>query len=446
MLLPSVLVALALLQAPVERAGPHFRIVSHLVLERLADEALAAAEAAWPLAVDELGLKEKKPSEPLTIHLYADAAGFEAAEQELTRGAFKQNRTFSHFATKSAHVTVEPPSSAQTLLELGLPTLTLYHVAHEAAHLTSYAHLPNSLDHLEWFCEGMATEVSLGALVAIGRMRAGLAEPLAARELVLCKTLLGEGKLPEARAVMGAEIGDLEFYARYAVNHRFYALMRGRHGKDFDRMAKAMREQEGGASFRAGVLGEFGKLWKEKELEKLQTEWLADVRGGEPEWDQVFRSLETRGTKGEHYVQRAFPDTNAIAFRSQAMGALPFVATGTVRAVPGDAHQMNFLLGRSDKGFLSVAFSFPSGVTVFRCDYGETATWTVLGQAAVEGLRIGAWTPFRIEATAEELRVSVNGAEALRAKLHGRSPLGQWGLGAQAKAAGEWKDLVVEAP
>lgn len=440
----ALLLALPLLQeAPVERTGAHFKIVSHLPGATLADEALLAAEAAWPLALAELGLKEKKVASVPTIHLYPDVASYEAAEQELTGGAFKANLCFSHFDTRSTHIALQPACSAQTLAELGLPILTQFLIAHEASHLVSFVHLPNSLDHLEWFAEGMGTHVGLAALASLGRMRPGLAEPLASRSLVLCKKLLAEGKLPEAGQVMAAEVGDLEFYARYAVSHRFYQLLRAKHGKDLARMAEAMRKQGGGEGFRAGILGEFGKLWKEKELARLQKEWLADVREAEPEWDELLRSLETRGEVGEHYVQRGFPESNAVAFRNQAMTALPFAATGTVRVVPGDAHQMNFLLGRSEKGFLSVAFTFPEGVTVFRCDFGATDTWTILGRAEVAGLKIGAETPFRIEASAEELGVSVNGAEVLRAQLHGRSPLGPWGLGAQAKASGEWKGVRV---
>jgi hypothetical protein len=210
-------------------------------------------------------------------------------------------------------------------------------------------------------------------------------------------------------------------------------------------MAEAMRRQGGGAGFRAGILAEFGKIWKEKELERLQAEWLASVKESEPEWNERLRSLETVGKSGERYVQRAFPERNAVAFRNETLAQVPFTAAGTVRALPGDAHQMNFLLGGTDEGFLSVAFTFPQGITVFRCDFGPTDTWTVLGQAAVAGLRIGADTPFRVDASADELVITVAGAEVLRAPLHGRSPLGRWGLGAQARSAGEWKDLVVGA-
>jgi hypothetical protein len=430
----------------VERKGPHFKVVSHLVPERLADEALEAAEAAWPLALAALDLKEKKLAQPLEIHLYPDAASYAAAEQSLTGGKFKANLAFSHFQTKSTHVALQPPCSPQALLELGLPALTLYLVAHEASHLVSYAHLPNSLDHLEWFAEGMATHVGLAALVSLGRMRPGLAEPLASKSLVHCKKLLADGKLPTAEQVLAAEIGDLDFYPRYGVSHRFYELLRAKHPKDLDKLAAVMRKQGGGEGFRAGVLGELGQIWKARELEKLQKEWLASVQEAEPEWDEHLRSLETRGMEGESYVQRGFGDTNAVAFRNQAPAGLPFTARGSLRAVPGAAHQMNFLLGRSDKGFLSVAFTFGQGaITVLRCDFGPPDTWTVLGTTACAGLVIGAEVPFRVEASAAELAVFVEDAEILRAPLHGRSPLGQWGLGAQAGTTGEWKGIAVQA-
>lgn len=424
----------------VERKGPHFTLLSHLERESLADEALAAAEGAWPLALKALGLKEKKLPDALVIHLYPDAESYEAAEQALTGGAFKANLTFSHFETKSAHVALQPPGAPRALIELGLPTLTLYTIAHEAAHLASYAYLSNALDFPEWFAEGMAMHVGYETLSVLGRARPGLAEPLAARNAVRCKELLRKEELPEVGLILGSEIGDLEFDARYAVNQRLYELLLAEHEKDLEKTVKAIKKQGGGEGYRAGLLAELGKIWSDKDRAKLQTEWVASTQAASPEWDEVLHSLETRGAD---YVQRAFPTSNAVAFRTDALDALPIRVAGTVKTIAGDAHQMNFLLGRTTKGFLSVGFSFGQNVTLFRCDFGAKDTWTILGTAECADLKIGTDVPFRIEANAAELVVFVAEKEALRAPLKGRSPLGPWGLGAQANTTGEWKNLVV---
>jgi len=436
--------ALALLLAvpqdgPIERKGPHYTLVSHLPGEALADQALAAAEAAWAPALEALDLKEKKLSEPLVIHLYPDAAAYEAAEAELTGGAFKANLSFSHFATKSAHVALQPACGTRALIELGLPTLTLYVIAHEAAHLASYAYVPNSVDHPEWFSEGMAMHVGHEALRTLKRALPGDAEPLIGRNAVLRHELLKKDELPEAGLVLASEVGDLDFYARYAVNLGLYELLLESHAKDLDKTVKAIKKQGGGEGYRAGLLAELGKIWSDKDLAKLQTEWLAAVGAGLPEWDEVLRSLESRDNG---FVQRA-SDRNAVAFRTQGIDVVPFTASGTVGTIAGDAHQMNFLLGRTEKGFLSVAFTFGQNVTVFRCDYGLKDTWTILGTAPCADLKIGTDVPFRIDASAEEIVVSIAGTEVVRAALKGRSPRGPWGLGAQARTVGTWKDVSV---
>lgn len=440
LLVPSLAPSLAPSQdVTVERKGAHFTLRSHLPQESLADEALAAAEAAWPLALEALGLKEKKLATPLVIHLYPDAVSYEAAEQSLTGGAFKANLAFSHFATKTTHIALQPPTSPQALKELGLPTLTAYLLAHEAAHLATYAYQENALDFPEWLAEGMAVHVGVGAMTALGRMRPGESEPFHAKSAVRCQKLLVEQKLPQAAQVLAAEIGDLDFHDRYAVSHRFYAFLRAEHAKDLEKTVKSIRIQGGGEAYRAGLMAELGRQWKDKELEKLHKEWLASVQAAKPEWDETFRSLETRG---EGYVQRGFTDTNAVAFRTEGPKTLPLTASGTVRVVPGDSHQMNFLLGRHAKGFLSVAFNFGHGVSVFRYEAGAKEEWKTMASAECPDLRIGADVPFRIEAEVGELAIFVADKEVLRAPLE-RSPLGPWGLGAQAKTVGEWKSIVV---
>jgi hypothetical protein len=448
MLLPlTPLVTLAVLlaplqEAPVERVGAHIKVVSHLAKPELADEALAAAEAAWPLALEALGVKEKKVDAPLELHLYPDAASYEAAEQPLTGGKFKANLAFSHFASKSTHIALQPPCSPEALAEFGLPTLTAYLVAREASHLASYVHCENALDFPEWFAEGMAIDVGTAALVGLGRMRAGEAEPLVARYAALCQQMVEKDELPEAGKILAGESGNLEFHARYSSSYRFYAFLRAKHAKDMERIVKAIRTQEGGDGYRAGLMAELGRQWKGKELDKLHKEWVAAVKAAKPEWDEVYRSLESRG---DAWVQRGFGDSFAIAFVPEGPKSVPFTVTGTVRVLPGEGTQMNFLLGRTPKGFLSVAMNFGHGVSVFRFESGAKEEWRNLATAESRTMPIGKDVSFRLEANAAELVVFLDDQETLRAPLGGRSPVGPWGLGAQPKTTGVWKSIAVRA-
>src|SRR5262245_61415039 len=199
---------------PLEKTGAHFRVISALPQPAVAEQALAAAEAAWPLALEALGLPDAKLETPLTIHLYADVPSYEQAEQGLTGGAFQKNLVFSHFETKSSHLVLQPPASPEALAELGLPTLSAYLIAHEAAHLVSYAFVPNSLDQPDWFAEGMAQHVAEEALLALHRARADGAEPLTCKSAVRGQALLAAKKLPDPAAILEAKLDGLEFYER----------------------------------------------------------------------------------------------------------------------------------------------------------------------------------------------------------------------------------------
>ena len=92
------------------RSGAHCEIVCHFAgphAPRLADDALEIAEAVWQHA-EELYGETKAPKMPLQLHLYRDAAAYEAAEEKLTGGTFKRNLAFAHIGSNTAHVAMQP--------------------------------------------------------------------------------------------------------------------------------------------------------------------------------------------------------------------------------------------------------------------------------------------------------------------------------------------------
>src|SRR5262245_13626458 len=433
----------SLSQEPTEKTGPHFRVVNHVPIEALADDALVAAEAVWPLALEALGRKEKELESPLTTHLYPDQKSYEEGEAQLTKGALKGNLVFSHLASKSAHVLLQPSCSDEGLRAYAMRTLPRYLVAPEATHPDAYAFLPNALDHPDWFAEGAATYAGFQALEKLGQTRKQIEEPLSATSLQLCREMVAKGTLPTANGILSSEVGTLEFQQRYAVDHEFYAFLRAQAPKDLARAVDAIASTGGGEGYRKALAAALDKIWSEKELEKLSDRFEAFLQQEKPRWKQEFRSLETRG---EGYIQRAFPEKNAVAFRvDSSIDKLPASVSGTLHIWPGSSMQMNFLLGRSEGGFLSVALTAGQGVTVFRYDHGQPEPWTNLAFGESKDLLPGVDVPFRIELGKNELVVYVAEKEIARAALGGRSPIGPWGLGAQAGATGEWKDIQVKA-
>ena len=63
----------------------------------------------------------------------------------------------------------------------------------------------------------------------------------------------------------------------------------------------------------------------------------------QPVWDEVFRSLDVQE---EVWIQAAFPDLNAIAWRRRPAGGKSFRIDGSFEVLPGGNPQMNLLLGR----------------------------------------------------------------------------------------------------
>ena len=78
-----------------------------------------------------------------------------------------------------------------------------------------------------------------------------------------------------------------------------------------------------GAEGAVGGGGDFAARAREQVLdafrvEKLERDFQRDVKGLEPRWQEVFRSLETGG---EAWTQVAFPGKNAIAWRTEDAGS-----------------------------------------------------------------------------------------------------------------------------
>ena len=146
----------------IRKAGAHFELVCHFDDARIAGLALEAVEAAWEPCATLLDPKNKTKAAALKyeVHLYRTSEDYEAVEAKLTKGKFRTNLGFSHHASQSSHVALQPPCSDATLAQVGLPELTRRVLIHEAAHLVVYQLVPaNFEDHPFWLEEGLTTWV-----------------------------------------------------------------------------------------------------------------------------------------------------------------------------------------------------------------------------------------------------------------------------------------------
>ncbi len=202
MIVALSLAALAL-SAPVEPPpvvllGDRFRVSVHFDAPALGREALEIAETTWDVAAALHGL-EHEPDQLLDVHLYRDAAAYEAAEQELTGGAFKQNQAFAHWNSKSAHVALQPPLSDAALATVGLPYQTARLLSHETAHLVRFSAMPNFRYHPRWFADGSATWVEEQVLRQLGRLADLDEDPFWGTHVATVQSLIDGDRLPAVR-------------------------------------------------------------------------------------------------------------------------------------------------------------------------------------------------------------------------------------------------------
>lgn len=420
------------------REGRWFRVVCHFRHDRAADDALAAVEAVGPLAAKLYGLRSEPAGDPLEVHLYFTTADYEAADRELTGGRFQRNLAFAHHESRSAHVALQPPVGEEVLDRVGLPVLTQKLLAHEAAHILRYRAMPSFRSHPMWIVDGAATELAYRALLARKRIESVEQSPLGATEIGRAKRVRKEGRLPSVGDLLLDRTDELAFYERYACRWLLFRfLASGARAEGFATVLQRLRQMGGGADFAERLRTRV--VAATADTQKLDTGFGAWLDRLEPAWHERFRSLQTGGGA---WMQAAFPDTNAIAWRTTPVGKEAYALGGWVEVLPGANVQMNVLLDKTDAGFVSVALRADGWLTVFDYD-AKTDRWNRLGSTRHEALRAKGRVPFLLRVGEGRLAVFLEGEEALAVDVSGRAMDGPWGLGAQAGTCGLWHDVVL---
>lgn len=440
----ALAVALAPILVPqsdeVTRQGEHFQLVCHFANEEVADRALEAVEAVWPRAEELYRLGQDDDLGLLTVHLYRDPAAYERAEEQLTGGKFKRNLAFASHETMSAHVALQPPLSDEALAEVGLPAQTLRLLAHEAAHLVRYSHMRNYRSHPGWLSDGAASWVDEKVSFDLGLATKLEEDPNFSTGLLRVKKLLEKDQLPTAEQIFLDQTDELEFHERYDVRWLFFRFMlEGKNGKSFRKLIDKARQLGGGEDFTDRLFKECLRIFNKSKLTKIDREFRKYVATLEPGWEEIYRALHF---SGERWVQAAF-DSNAIAWRREPAGKKKYSVAGELTILTSPGQQMNLLLGRSDQGFLSVAFTGGGGVNLFEY-LSRTNEWQQRGVVNCKDVRLN--EPFRFAAIVEgnSVRIQVNDVVVIAGEMQTIPLDGPWGLGAQADSAGTWK--ISEAP
>ncbi|HEX5136397.1 MAG TPA: hypothetical protein VFY93_05465 [Planctomycetota bacterium] len=414
------------------KQGTFYAVTCHGGDEALAEQALSVVEAVWPIVAATFGVPDATPARPLEVHLYRTPELYIAADDALTGGKFRRNLAMSHWDSRSAHVALQPPCRDEALRALGLPPLTATMLAWEATHLARYELCPNFRDQPEWFGDGLASWVAT-QVVAARRPAPAEAVPFWASDIVRVQRLLEARKLPPVRSILSDEVADLDLQDRYATRCVFFMFAAAGREK-LAKVADAVRRTRGGNGYAAAVLAEalaaFGGA---------DEPFAAFVRGLQPQWEEVYRSLWTAGTE---WCQIAFPDANAIAWRRDPVAGGGFSAKGGLRILPGEGRQLNLLFARGDEGFYSLAFVADQGFVLF--DYrAKTEEWVRVGAGDAPGLRLGVSTDFAVSGRGSKLEVTLDGKSWTLDLPRPLPDRVAWGLGAQAKSAGLWQRVAV---
>ncbi len=415
------------------REGDHFRLVCHYTNEDAADQGLATVEAIWPLAAELYGFGSDEDRDLLSVHLYRDENAYAEAEQELTKGAFRRNLAFSHFGTMSAHVALQPRLSDKAMAEVGLTAQTLRLLVHEAAHLVRYAHHLNFRSHPGWLADGAASWIAERVSKDLDLFKKLEQDPFYSTSLLHVKKLLEHDNLPTVEAFLLDELGELTVNERYAVRWLYFRfLIEGKYRVKFRKVITKARQLGGGANFTERLFDESLRILGKKKLTSIDRDFKKYVKSFEPAWEEIFRTLQCQG---ERWVQAAF-GSNAIAWRRKPAGK-KYTVAGELTILPGAIEQMNLFLGRSEQGFLSVAFK-PGSVTLFEY-LSSTGDWQSRGFAECEDVLRGEPFAFSVAIKGSTARVAVNGADVISGEVKTIPLEGPWGLSAQANAAGIWK-------
>jgi hypothetical protein len=416
----------------VERRGDVFLLRYHGVEESAAvdaqaEQALSTIERTWPRVCQLLGAPATKPAAPLAVNLYRTIAGYAAADRRLTGGKFERNLAMTEHAGGTAHVALQPPCSDETLRAVGLPGATLSLLAWEAVHAARHHLCPNHAFHPMWVVDGLASFVAREAACAELDVDAA-SFPLFATHAAVARDLATARKLPPLKDLLGDRIDDLAMHDRYAARAVAFAFLAAdSRGPKLEALLKQARQFGGGD----GLTSELERL-AAKSFGDLTKTFERHVAAAEPDWQETYRSLSPRG---KEWLQIAFPDCNALAWRSESIKG-GIAASGAVRILPADGRQLNFLFGRTGDDFFSLALVADVGWTLF--DYhARENRWERFGSQSFPALRLGYTSTFKLDAAGTTLKLKLDQQEWSVTLPRPFPAESRWGLGAQASSQGQ---------
>ncbi|MFT5286932.1 MAG: hypothetical protein ACI8TQ_003107 [Planctomycetota bacterium] len=431
------LIALTIASDPYAIESERYRLHSDVEPREALTEVLVDLDELWIQATLFFGDMPKR-DRPLNVFLYDTIEKYREVDQRLTKGHFASNLAFSHWGSWTSHVALQPPTERAVIEHTGVPKQSRSLVVHEASHTFMYALFPNHISHPNWFSEGCANWLSAKVGVARGWGGTHKSDPYSSEQARITVELLAEGTLPTVAAILDESLELLTTGQRYAVHDVFFRYLMSEKSKPgILKLFDGIRREDEGPKFtartRAIFESQFGPAKSNEKSFGRYVEKLAFA------WDQTYRSLEATG---DEWVQIAYPDKNAIAWRTASAGTSHYEIAGSLTVLSRKGRQMNLLLDRRKdgefRGFVSLAFSVGNGLTLFEY-LPDGAGWENRGSVKLEDLKLDEALTFEVLVRDDHLEVKVGGELVLEENFNGRKLEGPWGIGTQTNTAGIWK-------
>jgi hypothetical protein len=417
----------------VVRRGEHYEVHVHFDGAPEAELALEIVETAWPITMRLLGTEGARTSWPLEVHLYANKNDYVVVEKGLTKGQFRDNESFAHWNTRTAHLAMAPPMVPPADESVLLSNQTREILSHEAAHLAVYTVIPTYRWHPTWFGEGLAILVELEVARRRGFLEDPAVHPRFSTDQLIVRRLLERGRFPTAEAIVTDSLERLSSHERYAVWLEFMRVLSSAGNADrFRELVVEMQRARGGPGMRPNIADFMRRTYGMERLDRQLRESVAELA---PVWEELYRSLETIG---DEWLQAAFPSTDAVAWRLEPVGRAHYVLTGAARPLTGDT-RMDVLLGRSETGSLAVSLRASGHLVVTRTPTTGLPVELAHLRADVGG---GRDVPFAIEVRHGRLDVTLGDDRAIEGlAVEGLELDGPWGLSVSRGCAGVWKGV-----
>jgi hypothetical protein len=396
--------------------------------------AIDAAEASWSAIVRLVELPRIRSARP-EISVYGDVASYEYVDRRLTAGRFRRNLAFAHRHTLTAHVALQPRLGSAQLDAHGIPPQTLRLIAHEAAHLSLYSHVPSAPWLPLWFDEGAATWAEGEALRAVGVYPADAADdPWVSTYRYICRALADDGRLPSVADVLADRTGELNGSESYAVRLLFFEMLRA--SPAFASIVAAIAER--GADPEIGAeLARIANAALADDGADADARFRAWIRELPVHWIESRRSLTYRPGS---WVQQAFRPLDAVAHQRLAQPKLRIAGEVRVNG-RGDAEAFIELVGSESRPeTIRIVLRAGAPATLIHRSRAGSRTLAILD---AETRSHGRWRRFAIAVDGAEITVDIDGAapRAIPLPIHVDHA---WGIGVSAGFIAIWRGLRAE--